>query len=104
MLTNFDYPAANLCLIDFNVQADAIIREMSRISGYDIRIMTRKQEVVKARQIAMWRIRNATSLSLKGIGDMFPLDYSTVIHALKVVQDIIETKDKKYYPLVEPYI
>ena len=56
---------------------------------------TRKREVVRARQIAMYFCKDLTQHSLKTIGLHFGgRDHSTVIHANKTVEDQIETDDQ----------
>lgn len=53
-----------------------------------IRAKTRKQEVVNARQIAMYLTKELTNSSLKTIGLHFGgRDHSTVIHAYQTVED-----------------
>ncbi len=56
---------------------------------------TRKREVVRARQVAMYFCKELTQHSLKTIGLHFGgRDHSTVIHANQAVQDQIETDPK----------
>ncbi len=65
-----------------------------------IRAKTRKQEVVFARQLAMYLSKELTNFSLKTIGLHFGgRDHSTVIHAYQTVEDLIKN-DKKYVDLV----
>lgn len=66
-----------------------------------IRAKTRKQEIVSARQIAMYLAKVLTNSSLKTIGVHFGgRDHSTVIHAIQCVED--QTKiDSKYKANVE---
>lgn len=53
-----------------------------------VRAKTRKQEVVNARQIAMYLAKELTNSSLKTIGMHFGgRDHSTVIHAYQTVED-----------------
>jgi len=60
-----------------------------------VRAKTRKREVVRARQIAMYFSKDLTQHSLKTIGLHFGgRDHSTVIHANKTVEDQIETDDQ----------
>ena len=59
-----------------------------------LRAKTRKQEVVGARQLAMYLSKDLTSSSLKTIGLHFGgRDHSTVIHACQSVEDRIKTDD-----------
>lgn len=60
-----------------------------------VREKTRKQEIVEARQIAMYLAKTMTKSSLKTIGLHFGgRDHSTVIHAISSVEDRLETSLK----------
>jgi chromosomal replication initiator protein len=60
-----------------------------------IRAKTRKQEVVSARQIAMYLAKELTNSSLKTIGLHFGgRDHSTVIHSYQTVEDQIRSDEK----------
>lgn len=82
-----------------DVQVNLSIEEIQRIvceyldiNEDLIRAKTRKREVVRARQIAMYFCKEVTQHSLKTIGLHFGgRDHSTVIHAVKTVEDQIET-------------
>jgi chromosomal replication initiator protein len=53
-----------------------------------LRAKTRKQEIVQARQVAMYLAKELTSSSLKTIGLHFGgRDHSTVIHACQTISD-----------------
>ncbi len=57
-----------------------------------LRAKTRKQEVVNARQVAMYLAKELTNSSLKTIGLHFGgRDHSTVIHAYQSVEDRVNT-------------
>jgi chromosomal replication initiator protein len=61
-----------------------------------IRAKTRKQEVVNARQIAMYLTKELTNSSLKTIGLHFGgRDHSTVIHAYQSVEDNMKNDPKQ---------
>ncbi len=61
-----------------------------------IRGKTRKQEIVNARQVAMYLVKEFTNSSLKTIGLHFGgRDHSTVIHAYQSVEDQMKL-DQKY--------
>jgi chromosomal replication initiator protein len=61
-----------------------------------LRAKTRKQEIVNARQIAMYLAKELTNSSLKTIGLHFGgRDHSTVIHAYQSVEDQMRI-DQKY--------
>lgn len=61
-----------------------------------IRAKTRKQEIVNARQVAMYLAKELTNCSLKTIGNHFGgRDHSTVIHAYQTVEDGMRTDTKQ---------
>jgi chromosomal replication initiator protein len=61
-----------------------------------IRAKTRKQEVVNARQIAMYLAKELTNSSLKTIGLHFGgRDHSTVIHAYQTIEDSMNVDPKQ---------
>ncbi len=66
-----------------------------------LRAKTRKQEVVNARQTAMFLAKKMTNASLKTIGLHFGgRDHSTVIHACQAVEDRLKN-DKKFKQYLE---
>lgn len=66
-----------------------------------LRAKTRKQEIVNARQIAMYVAKELTNCSLKTIGLHFGgRDHSTVIHAYQTVEDQMKT-DTKFRTSIE---
>lgn len=72
------------------------VSEYHKVSVADMKSQRRKSEIVQARQIAMYFLRKYTKLSLVSIGGHFGFrDHSTVLHALKKVQDLAEVE--KYY-------
>jgi chromosomal replication initiator protein len=61
-----------------------------------LRAKTRKQEIVNARQIAMYLAKELTNSSLKTIGLHFGgRDHSTVIHAYQCVEDSMNIDQKQ---------
>lgn len=61
-----------------------------------LRAKTRKQEIVNARQIAMYLSKELTNSSLKTIGLHFGgRDHSTVIHAYQTVEDSMNVDQKQ---------
>jgi chromosomal replication initiator protein len=78
-----------------------IVCEYFQISPEKLKEQIRKREFVQARQIAMYFAKEFTKSSLKTIGLHFGgRDHSTVIHALKTVQDLCCT-DKEFNRYVE---
>jgi chromosomal replication initiator protein len=60
-----------------------------------IRAKTRKQEVVNARQIAMYLVKDMTNSSLKTIGLHFGgRDHSTVIHSCQTVEEQMKVNQR----------
>jgi len=56
---------------------------------------TRRRQVVLARQISMFLVKQHTDQSLKSIGRMFGgRDHSTVLYSIKTVKDLMETNDE----------
>lgn len=73
---------------------DAIISEVARFFGYDeavIRGTGRSRQIVNARNIAMYLIRNITGLSTIEIGKIFNRDHSTIVHSLDQVNAKIQS-------------
>ena len=105
-----DLPLAKEVLRDLvkDVRVNLTIEEIQRIvceyltiEEDLIRERTRKREVVRARQIAMYFCKDLTQHSLKTIGLHFGgRDHSTVIHANKTVEGYIET-DPQFKNMVE---
>lgn len=61
-----------------------------------LRAKTRKQEIVNARQIAMYLAKELTNSSLKTIGLHFGgRDHSTVIHAYQTIEDCMKTDPRQ---------
>ena len=80
------------------ISIDSIQQHVSEYFGIDpnrVREKTRKQEIVEARQIAMYLSKQMTKSSLKTIGLHFGgRDHSTVIHAITAVEDRLQTSSK----------
>jgi len=92
-----------LRLVVSDVRSPITVEEIQRLVAefFDmppdlLRAKTRKQEIVNARQIAMYLAKEMTNCSLKTIGLHFGgRDHSTVIHAYQSVEDQIKL-DSKY--------
>lgn len=66
------------------------VAEVFDVSEDQMRGKTRKQEVVIARQTAMYLVKEMTKLPLKAIGSYFGgRDHSTVIYACQVIDDML---------------
>lgn len=77
------------------ITADSVVKSVcfvSEITDIEIRLKSRKREIVQPRQIAMYLIKKHTNLSLKQIGSFFGgFDHTTVIHSVQTVEDLIDT-------------
>jgi chromosomal replication initiator protein len=77
-------------------QIQKIVCEYFDIPVDLLRAKTRKQEIVVARQIAMYIAKEKTNSSLKTIGIHFGgRDHSTVIHACQAVEEFLKTNNKQ---------
>lgn len=72
-----------------------IVSEHENISVPDILSKKRDKDIALARQIAMYLSRKYTSMSSTDIAAVFEKDHSTVLHAIKKVEEIIETDPLK---------
>lgn len=81
-----------------NIGINAVIEfvcERSLVCYEDLQSKTRKREIVEARQICHWMIKNKVCynrMSLDAIGQMIGgRDHATVLHSVKQVDNLIET-------------
>lgn len=71
---------------------EPILAKVSESFGVPVRVMLgarRQREVVNARWAAIWLGRKA-GLTLEQIGRVMRMDHTSVMHALKKVQDLME--------------
>ena len=74
-----------------------IVSKYTMVSISDMKRDTRKTEVVLSRQIAMYMMAKYIPrrlISLQKCGNYFGRDHATVIHARRVISNIIEQKSK----------
>ena len=74
--------------------AELIISEVGRFYSIDpsvLRSTLKNRNTAEARQIAMYLIRSMTPLSLPDIGREFSRDHTTVMHAVKKVENLLST-------------
>lgn len=80
------------------ISIEAIQNYVCEYFGIDtnkVREKTRKQEIVEARQVAMYLSKKFTQSSLKTIGLQFGgRDHSTVIHAISTIEERLATSPK----------
>tara|TARA_R110002049_G_scaffold4601_4_gene31912 strand:+ start:157020 stop:158135 length:1116 start_codon:yes stop_codon:yes gene_type:complete len=69
----------------------AAVAKRFRQKASDLRSSSRKQQIVRARSLAMFLARRLTSKSLHQIGDHFGgRDHSTVLHAIRKTESLID--------------
>jgi chromosomal replication initiator protein len=67
----------------------------------EIRGNSRRSNILLARQVAMYLSRNVLGLSLTKIGNYFSRDHSTVIHALRKVENLLKTDEELVQKVAE---
>ena len=73
---------------------DVIISEVSRyfqVSVEDIKGQSRQKNIMTARHITAYLIRNLTNLSLPGIGTFLNRDHATVLSSIRKIENQIKT-------------
>jgi chromosomal replication initiator protein len=74
--------------IDINI----IQKEVAKFFGLkitDLKSNSRNIKIARARQIAMFLLKNITDLSLAAIGKEFNKNHATVIYACKKIEELI---------------
>ena len=71
-----------------------VVSELYGLTEREVRGRRRIRSVVDARQMAMRIVRETTSLSLHDIGTLFNRDHSTIIHAIKATENLLETSEQ----------
>jgi chromosomal replication initiator protein len=77
-----------------------IICTLTQVDWDQMKGKCRKREINDVRQIAMWIIRKGTSMSFYNVGKVFNRHHATVLHAVKSVENMIQT-DNRYRADVE---
>lgn len=73
-----------------------LIADYFDVEFESLKAKVRKKEIVIARQVAMYFVKEYTNHSLKAIGSYFGgRDHSTVIHSIQAVNDMMDT-DKSF--------
>lgn len=70
----------------------AMVSEELCVPLLDMQSISRKKELVNARQIAMYLMKQRRAGSLVSIGRYFNRDHSTVIYAVQTVNDLMDTE------------
>lgn len=77
-----------------------IVCKLTLIDWEQMKTKCRKRELNDVRQTAMWIIRKGTSMSFYDVGKIFNRHHATVLHAVRNVENMIET-DNMYRAGVE---
>jgi chromosomal replication initiator protein len=77
-----------------------IVCSITQMDWSELKSKCRKREINDVRQTAMWMIRKGTSMSFYDVGKVFNRHHSTVLHAIKAVENMIQT-DRMYRGHVE---
>ena len=80
-----------------SIDKDAILETVSsyfNISIKDIFSSSRKQEIVSARQIAIYLISQNLSIPLSAIGNFFNRDHTTIMHAKNKIENDLKINKK----------
>ena len=92
----------NVPLIGAKIERFNVMRSIKNISKAlgidesDIIGKSRKREIVTARMIAVYTIKNNTYLTLKEIGCIFGKDHSSIIYHLRQYDSLLKQKDKYF--------
>jgi len=70
-----------------------VVTTSTKLNRQILMARTRRRDIVRARQIAMYLMNKYTKFSFKKIGFVFDRDHATVIHAKKVVSDALSGFD-----------
>ena len=73
------------------ISVEAIVASIWRIDINLLTKKTRKREVVEARQVLMKYRKEMMKLSLAQAAEPFGKDHATAIHAIKTVNNLLET-------------
>ena len=80
------------CQIDFEI-ITKIVCEYYGFSLAELQTKSRCREIVFARHICSYFLRNHTKASLKKIGDLFNRHHTTVIHSITTINNFIDIED-----------
>lgn len=83
-----------LNLYEKEITLDAIQKQVCAhfmIKDSDLKSNRRDRNIARPRQIAMYLAKHLTSRSLPEIGAAFGRDHSTIIHAIRTIEDLMKT-------------
>jgi len=70
-----------------------VVTTSTKLNRQILMARSRRRDIVRARQIAMYLMNKYTKFSFKKIGFVFDRDHATVIHAKKVIKDALNGFD-----------
>jgi len=70
-----------------------VVTTASKLNRSVLMARSRRRDIVKARQIAMYLMGEYTNFTLKNIARLFDRDHATVLHAKKVVESALSGFD-----------
>lgn len=73
---------------------ESMVSEYYAIEIEDMVGRKRDRDIVTARHVSMWLLRKYTVNSLKKIGLLFNRDHTSTIHAVKHIDELLETDDR----------
>ena len=79
----------------FNEQLLSIVSQVTGVGQKDILGKSRNRDVCLAKHLYCYFLREKFNLKLKQISSLMNNDHSTVLHSLKVIENMIWTKDDK---------
>jgi hypothetical protein len=78
------------------VEVDFRLKKVFGRSIEDLQSKKRDRDLfVTPRQVGMWWLKNNTKKSLRLIGEVFGKDHATALHAIKTINNLIDT-DKEF--------
>jgi len=101
-MTHWTVPSRKLdgSLYSDQKKASKIIDEICEFYGLtqaQVKGKCRLRGYVKARFVAMFMLRTRTGLTLKEIGRMFHRDHTSIIHAIKTINEVLSLKFENDY-------
>jgi chromosomal replication initiator protein len=93
-ITDFIEDVMNLCAMHFGVQV------------VELKGNRRDRDIKLARQLSQYIVKeHASFLTLSYVGmQVAGKNHATVLHSIKSINNIIEVKDKEYFPVVQQVV
>ena len=74
--------------------------DVNRVGLDVIQSKKKKDEIVVIRQMYCYFARKYTMSNLKTIGELVNRDHATVIHSIKIIENMISVKEQDYYKTI----